>query len=68
MGRKYQRTTTRGIFTKDVMEAAVEAVLGGKSSSKAAADFDVNYKTLQCYVNLRKTEGNIDSGPLTIKQ
>ncbi|GFN97111.1 transposase [Plakobranchus ocellatus] len=54
--------TRRGSFTKDTMEAAVAAVLGGMSCNKAAAEFDLNYKTVQRYVKLHKDKGNIDSG------
>lgn len=51
-----------GNFDKEVMEAAVEAVLEGKSSRKAAAEFDLNYKTLQRYVKRRKAEYGLDNG------
>ena len=58
MPRQYQRKTTRGTFTKHVIEMAVAAHFEGKSLRKAASDCGVNYKTLQRYVKLHKTDGN----------
>ncbi|XP_059145350.1 uncharacterized protein LOC131932460 [Physella acuta] len=60
MPRQYQRKTTRGTFTKHAIEMAVAAYLEGKSLRKVASDCGVNYKTLQRYVKLHKTDGNIE--------
>ncbi|XP_059146295.1 uncharacterized protein LOC131933623 [Physella acuta] len=60
MPRQYQRKTTRGTFTKHAIKMAFAAHFEGKSLRKVVSDCGVNYKTLQRYVNLLKTDGNIE--------
>ncbi|GFR64041.1 transposase [Elysia marginata] len=59
MVRNYEEKTTRGTFSKDVMEAAVNTVLSGTSIRKAAEQFDLNYKTLGRYVLLQQKNGTL---------
>lgn len=56
--RNYKRKTERGRYSKDAMEAAAEAVVGGMSIRKSAINNDVNYKTLSRYIPIYKANNN----------
>ena len=59
--RHRARKTDRGQYSKDQMKLAVQAVVQEKQSFRdAARNHDVNYKTLNRYVKLHNTGGDID--------
>lgn len=57
--RTYKHKTDRGLYTKEAMEVAADAVVnGGVSIRQAAKDNEVNYKTLGRYIPIYKANNN----------
>ena len=57
--RYYKRKTERGRYSKDVMEAAADAVVkDGLSIRKSGSNNEVNYKTLSRYIPVYKANNN----------
>ena len=65
--RNYIRKTQKGIFCRQDMLAAVDDVLNNNLSlRKAAATYNVNYRTLSRYVNAKKNEGTPGAKDLNV--
>lgn len=61
MTRTYQRTSSKGNTHPDVMKRGVEEVLfNGKSIRSVALDYDICHVTLMRYVNVKKSNRDIN--------
>lgn len=60
MVRTYKRKTDRGQTPSEVLKAALDDVLSGKSLHQSATDHDINYSTLRRYYLKFKEKNVVD--------